>query len=1151
MSPELRNRAKRFSINSIEDAGDVDEVDHGKVSPTRRKSAGKLHAFIDKLKPSSSARNTGGGGGAADSTDRKASGKSSKGGSGKHTPDAVGDFGEFLKAAELRERLETEQEEEAERELKLAKQRKKKTSSANLNSALAAAHQGKATSPAESFSPALPLEGKKEFPGGFEDSIEAGPSNLKKRQHYHRHHSHRSRQTTGTSSHPGDLSRGSSTEAIKSNKGRDSGILNICGGESISSSESSSAKGVKDEEDEATLLQRDSEGHERVVPAYPDDHASAASILSRSSYSSSGSWSASTSGSGPGDSHDADIALAQQSKPSPWRKMQKDASTRSLKSWDSTNSPGALSLASGGANRKLSAPLLELEELELKSFLKNFNRHTREVRVPASVNFPRRRMPQWEDFRIPAGEAAIAAKEGKKVTVLTHVDRGLQVLAEDQGKGAPPTRATLTRTGESEEPSSSSPKRGLLKRGKAKVSSAANQAGIHGHSSSSAADEEIRHQRVTWAPDTGFIPDGLRAGEDTPDRLEAMTSGLGQQSNLNDKSQRKAKILDELSRNAGTPSSSGSNPFVPPGNISLGGKGPISKGQGGPPGSSTEDANDFRPSQLETDLTEGTWEMIDSEAEHLTEIDASEADRVDGIAFCIAYILALVERYAPEELDNTPQQTYREGRARSHLERLYIIAPFWERLGFGLRRLYRWEDSKRTGSAAMIYFVLWWTDLLPTAFMLMLMYYILQFRFFPPEASYLHEQVRARMSRGVEADKLAERLRRRSRLDVLEIYRRFTAKYGIAVQLAAGDIADFHEKVKNLILWRNESATWRTLGLFAVLTAFVTFCPAYYLWKLFFFFVGFTFFCLLPLQSHYPRYRRPLSPAWWALWGSPTDAQFAIALLRRRHLERAQAEHTAATDKDHQKKGSKGHVKGKSAKVRSEAAHAVKGGNMKPLPRFDFSLQTGGHPPLSDDTPDDENAPASGLQETEDMQLFGLEEEVSDSQGQKKFRPKKLGSYFCQHHGNPGHLIVTTREIYFRGLGGQSKSCKTPLETVAGLNKTKSLRLLVWYSAGLQITRSNKRSLFFSNMVKRDECFNLILAVGSEGEYKGSIDREPMIITDRSYVFSIRQSGANARALVAAIDRTVRMSTLLVPTAARCLSSASDTIHLDICIPFD
>jgi hypothetical protein len=454
------------------------------------------------------------------------------------------------------------------------------------------------------------------------------------------------------------------------------------------------------------------------------------------------------------------------------------------------------------------------------------------------------------------------------------------------------------------------------------------------------------------------------------EEVSASVFGGGLRNRAAEKSERKAK---ELESGKGSRSAKAGSKTEPPATAPLT-HGPQDADQAGT-FDVHDDRTELRPSRdtpEEAELTEGTWELIDGNAEHEAIWDASGTDKVDGVAFCIAYILALVERYAPEELDNTPDQTYREGRARSHLERLYIIAPFWERLGGGLRKLYRWDNPRRSATAAMIYFVLWWTDLLPTAFFLMLIYYILQFRFFPPEASFLHERVRDRMARGVEADKLAERLRRRSRLDILEIYRRFTLKYGLEVQLAAGDIADFHEKVKNLILWRNPPATWRTLALFCTITVFVTFAPAYYIWKAFFFFTGFTFFCLLPLQSHYPRYRRPLSPAWWALWGAPTDAQFAVQILRRRHLERAQADLSKSSGKEGRRRSSAGG--GKLAGLRSEAAHAVKGGAMRPM------------------------------KEKAQEALFGLEEEIEgeDENGEKRFRPKKLGSFFCQHHGVPG-----------------------------------------------------------------------------------------------------------------------------------------------------
>ncbi|KAI3481194.1 hypothetical protein L1887_56511 [Cichorium endivia] len=182
----------------------------------------------------------------------------------------------------------------------------------------------------------------------------------------------------------------------------------------------------------------------------------------------------------------------------------------------------------------------------------------------------------------------------------------------------------------------------------------------------------------------------------------------------------------------------------------------------------------------------------------------AEDEGVDGVAFCIAYILALVEKLAPEEIDHHPDRGYREGLIRSHLERLYTIAPFWENLAFRLRRLYRWEDPKTTAAAAMIYFVLWYTNMIPTAFILTIMFYIMRFK---------------------------------------------------------------------------------TLILFGVLNLFVTFAPSQYVSKAIFFFLGITFFCLLPLQSYFPSHRKALSPLWWATFGAPTDAQFAVQLLRKRHLD--------------------------------------------------------------------------------------------------------------------------------------------------------------------------------------------------------------------------------------------------------------------------
>ncbi len=98
------------------------------------------------------------------------------------------------------------------------------------------------------------------------------------------------------------------------------------------------------------------------------------------------------------------------------------------------------SIVSGSANRSLDLPLAQLEEIELKSFLKNFGKHTRQLHVPASARNPRARMPQWSDFRVPPDEAARAAAEGRRVTVLSHVDQGLRAMRREVGEGAPMPR---------------------------------------------------------------------------------------------------------------------------------------------------------------------------------------------------------------------------------------------------------------------------------------------------------------------------------------------------------------------------------------------------------------------------------------------------------------------------------------------------------------------------------------------------------------------------------------------------------------------------------------------------------------------------------------------------------------------------------------
>ncbi|WFD18978.1 hypothetical protein MCAP1_001191 [Malassezia caprae] len=420
-------------------------------------------------------------------------------------------------------------------------------------------------------------------------------------------------------------------------------------------------------------------------------------------------------------------------------------------------------------------------------------------------------------------------------------------------------------------------------------------------------------------------------------------------------------------------------------------------------------------------------------------------DHVDGVAFCVAYILALVEQYAPDDLDEAPVTEYRESRARSHIERLYIIAPFWEQLGLNLRTLYCWEVPPRTAAAAMIYFVLWYTDMLPSAFFLTLLYYVLQFRFFPQDESLLHQRVHERMVRGQHANRMAERLKRRSRLDILDLYKRWASTYGVVSQVAAGDVADFHEKIKNLLLWRNPHASRRTALILLLISLLVTLMSPALVFKTFFFFCGITFFALMPLQTLYPRYRRALNPLWWAVLGAPTDAQWAVQLLRKRHLRYQEWLHS---------------VEARQAQGGATTSGGYTSGSDVPPP-----------PPLTvaderfAQLPADTAAPAS-----------------KQPKGKDGMDRRKLDSFLCQHYGVPGHLVVTPTHVYFsplRVMGSGSKHYVTRVEDILGLRKTHGNRFWLWDTHGMKITRRGRNTLLLVNMARRDEAFNLLLTLAS------------------------------------------------------------------------
>ncbi|RKP35041.1 hypothetical protein BJ085DRAFT_36057 [Dimargaris cristalligena] len=84
----------------------------------------------------------------------------------------------------------------------------------------------------------------------------------------------------------------------------------------------------------------------------------------------------------------------------------------------------------------------------------------------------------------------------------------------------------------------------------------------------------------------------------------------------------------------------------------------------------------------------------------------------------------------------------------------------------------------------------------------------------------------------------------------------------------------------------------------------------------------------------------------------------------------------------------------------------------------------------------------------------------------------------CMHRGVPGYLVITPHELFFRksrALGGGAASDPIPLDWVTGVRKAQSINLLVYKSPGLHVKLTNKQTVSFSNVLRRDEAFHTLI----------------------------------------------------------------------------
>ncbi|KAK4704855.1 hypothetical protein P7C70_g1348, partial [Phenoliferia sp. Uapishka_3] len=297
--------------------------------------------------------------------------------------------------------------------------------------------------------------------------------------------------------------------------------------------------------------------------------------------------------------------------------------------------------------------------------------------------------------------------------------------------------------------------------------------------------------------------------------------------------------------------------------------------------------------------------------------------------------------------------------------------------------------------------------------------------------------------------------------------------FGPPMEEYLGQASDLAEKVKNLLVHPDHPAVEPVCLRLAAICCFLLLCPTWLFYKGAWFYLGLEFFALWKLREMYPEWRRALMP-WWVLLGAPTDAEFATYILQRR----SRANKPLRGQKTLKRQARK--------RARGETIHEPS--TPSSTTTFDTSSALG------------TSLAATGL---------GIAGTHSRTPSILESPATVVGTYFALHHATPGSLTITSTGVTFvpsRGFktiglnrlskrfsrGGGNDISDTDsvasfenrryddsnlridvrMEDVTAVKKEKRLGF-----EGLQITARDGKSWRLTNVARRDDAFNKLVAI--------------------------------------------------------------------------
>jgi hypothetical protein len=243
--------------------------------------------------------------------------------------------------------------------------------------------------------------------------------------------------------------------------------------------------------------------------------------------------------------------------------------------------------------------------------------------------------------------------------------------------------------------------------------------------------------------------------------------------------------------------------------------------------------------------------------------------------------LYYTQGFAAQYIDDFEEPVFDVEDFARIVERISMSSAPWQAWLIGVRRVYTWEDPKRTSKWMALFWILWYTEHIMGFLYAYIIYTVLRNWFYPDSVEAVRQAYARSVDQALKAQAWGELVEKAGHEDWIEP---LLDALGPMVQLQLADAADYLEVLTNFYKWAWPRKTAESLWVFSVCLLITLVADMAFCMKIVWFIIGGSFFFTYPIATRFPQYRRLLSAWRWFVWDIPTDAEWSIRKLQEKAL---------------------------------------------------------------------------------------------------------------------------------------------------------------------------------------------------------------------------------------------------------------------------